>query len=102
MFFVSEKPDVFLFYNQKTPKQVYLNAEVLNTQLSDLIKNDINLNNNINFLFNELNTLYENKPKDILETSLKEYYDTSYRNDYDFEKIWLDFGTIKKWIGDEE
>ena len=102
MYFVEKNPDVFLFYEKSIPKQVYINADVLNSQIKDLIENDVNINNNINYLFNLLNTLYENKPLDLLNEAMEDYYDTSYKKDFNFDKIWLDFGTIKSWIGDEE
>jgi hypothetical protein len=93
--------DVFLFFEQEIPKQIYLTAEVLNNQLKDLINNDIKIQNNIKYLWNVFITLYENKPKDLLKEITNIYQSkTPTELDENYKKIKLDFGTVKHWKGD--
>jgi hypothetical protein len=46
MIFV-DKVDLFLFYENQKPKQIYLTAELLNRQLKDLLNSDKIIYNNI-------------------------------------------------------
>jgi F0F1-type ATP synthase delta subunit len=98
MIFVNEI-DVFLFYEYNVPKQVYLTAETLNKQLKNLIRNDMIIQNNIEYLWNIFNTLYENSPLDILNNLTKQYYEkTEVEKNSEYIKLFIDFGTIKHWI----
>ena len=102
MIFVNEL-DVFLFYEYNVSKQIYLTAETLNKQLKNLIKNDMIIQNNIEYLWNIFNTLYENRPLDILNDLTKQYYEkTEVEKNPEYIKLFTDFGTIKHWIGDKE
>jgi hypothetical protein len=100
MIFV-DNVDVFLFYEDNVPKQVYLTAETLNKQLKDLLESDKIIYNDIIYLDNIFNTLYENKPKDLLDSIMNSYYElppTEASEDY--QKLFTDFGTIKHWLGE--
>jgi hypothetical protein len=102
MIFV-DKVDLFLFYEDQKPKQIYLTANLLNGQLKDLINSDKIIYDNILYLDKVFNTLYENKPKDMLENIMKKYYELPpTEQSKEYKKIFTDFGTIKHWINDRE
>jgi len=94
--------DLFLFYEDtKVPKQIYLTAELLNKQIKFLLENDKIILNDIIYLDNIFNKLYENKPKDLLDEIMNTYYsktDTELLPDYD--ELITDFGLIKHWVED--
>jgi len=101
MIFVNNT-DVFLFYEDNVPRQVYLTSETLNKQLEDLIKSDIIIQNDIKYLLNIFNTLYENKPLDNLNKLKAKYFEkTDLENSDEYIKMFTDFGTIKHWKNDE-
>jgi len=93
--------DVFLFYEENTPRQVYLTAEILNKQLKIFIDNDKIIYNNMIYLDNIFNILNANKPKTYLDSIMDNY---SKKPDFEqtdeYKKIFTDFGTIKHWIDD--
>lgn len=101
MIFV-DKIDIFLFYEDNTPKEVYLNAKLLNKQLKSLLNSDEIVYNNILYLDNIFNTLNENKPKEMIDNTI-EYYNelTPTENSKEYKSIFTDFGTIKHWIDDK-
>jgi len=90
--------DVFLFYEDKKPVQVFLTAETVNKQFEKLLENDIKLFNDMNYLVEIIDKINENTPKESCEKIMDYYFSNlDIEKSDEFIQLFNDFGSIKKW-----
>jgi len=97
MIFVNDL-DVFLFYEDSKPLQVFLTAENINKQFETLLSNDIKLLNDMNYLIDIIDKINENAPKETCEKYMDYYFDKlDVEKSDEYIQLFNDFGSIKKW-----
>ena len=97
MIFVNDL-DIFLFYEDNKPIQVFLTAETVNKQFEKLLENDIKLFNDINYLVEIINKINENTPKESCKKIMDYYFSKlDLEKSDEYIQLFNDFGSIKKW-----
>jgi len=90
--------DVFLFYEDRKPVQVFLTAETVNKQFEKLLENDIKLFNDMNYLVEIIDKINKNIPKESCEKIMDYYFSKlDIEKSDEYIQLFNDFGCIKQW-----